>query len=485
MLEKTTLFSYLHGVLVEEIETGHIGHGESLPSAKKLCERYRVGIRTVRDVLAALREEGYIRTEERRCAVVIYREDVSRENRRAIRALLERRSSVMEMYQTLAVLTPPIFSFGARCCGERVLRQLRNSYQKASGNSPKGNWQASSAVLHQLLCHCGSPLLNELYSSMELYTKVPVFEGYPNPYLEAVRHNPAGFSTVFAVLVEGLPDQVDRCFAQMYREIGDQVGRYLRDLAADYPQVKEDPARFFRWDAEKGRVCTYTEIGRDLLEGIRTGTYADGDFLPPAAVLADRYQVSLSTIRQALEMLRQLGLVEVYNGRGTQITLERMRLSEESVSQAGNRRDTLLYLQGMQFMVLVLPRVAHLAFPHMERGVAQQVVKAAKGGGDDPLTPLIAAVIKAIPLASLRQIVEQINRLLQRGAFLLYLQGRRAQHNIRAVFHLCAEAANALQAGEEALFAQKLTDCYRLILERARQRFIEAGLPGAAEIALP
>ena len=105
--------------------------------------------------------------------------------------------------------------------------------------------------------------------------------------------------------------------------------------------------------------------------------------------MAQRYGVSLSTLRQALEMLRQLGLVEVYNGRGTQVTLGRMQLSEESICQAGNRRDALLYLQGMQFMVLVLPRVAHLAFPHMERGVAQRVVQAAKGGGESPLTPLI------------------------------------------------------------------------------------------------
>ena len=130
MNEKTTLFAYLHGALVGEIETGRIRCGESLPSAKKLCERYRVGIRTVRDVLAALREEGYIKTEERRCAVVIYREDVSRENQRAIRALLARRSSVMEMYQTLAILTPPIFSFGARCPQYRGSRRRQRGWEE-------------------------------------------------------------------------------------------------------------------------------------------------------------------------------------------------------------------------------------------------------------------------------------------------------------------------------------------------------------------
>ena len=35
--------------------------------------------------------------------------------------------------------------------------------------------------------------------------------------------------------------------------------------------------------------------------------------------------------------------------------------------------------------------------------------------------------------------------VLQRGAFLFYLQGQRAQRNIRAAFHTCVEAADALQ----------------------------------------
>lgn len=256
----------------------------------------------------------------------------------------------------------------------------------------------------------------------------------------------------------------------MYQNVGLQVGQYLQALAADYPQVGEDPASAFRWDAEKGRVYTYTEIGRDLLDGIRAGIYPGRRLSAPGRRLgAALWSLSPPPSARRWRCCASWGWWRCTTAGGTQVTLGRMQLSEESICQAGNRRDALLYLQGMQFMVLVLPRVAHLAFPHVEREVAQRVTEAAKGGGKSPLAPLIAAVIEAVPLASLRQIGGADQPGASSGApFCSTCRGRRAQRNIRAAFHTCVEAADALQAGDEAVFVQKLTDSYRLILERAR-----------------
>ncbi|MFR1480307.1 MAG: hypothetical protein ACLSB9_33855 [Hydrogeniiclostridium mannosilyticum] len=87
----------------------------------------------------------------------------------------------------------------------------------------------------------------------------------------------------------------------------------------------------------EGRVCTYTEIGRDLLDGIRMGSIPTA-FLPPATALAQRYGVS-STLR------RRWDAAPVGTGggvtTGAQVTLGRMQLSEESICQAGNRRGCL------------------------------------------------------------------------------------------------------------------------------------------------
>lgn len=75
MERKKTLHDYLYENLKEQIQTGYYKYGEALPSMNQLCETYHVGIRTVRDVLSDLREQGMIRTEERRPAVIVYRKN--------------------------------------------------------------------------------------------------------------------------------------------------------------------------------------------------------------------------------------------------------------------------------------------------------------------------------------------------------------------------------------------------------------------------
>lgn len=72
MKDKTTLFEYLYENLKEQIVSGRIKCGESLPSMNSVSEQYNIGIRTVKDVFRALSSEGYIKTEERKAAVVIY-----------------------------------------------------------------------------------------------------------------------------------------------------------------------------------------------------------------------------------------------------------------------------------------------------------------------------------------------------------------------------------------------------------------------------
>ena len=75
MEEKRTLFEYLYKNLREQIMTGYLKYGDPLPSMSQLCENYHVGIRTVKDVLAALKKEGLIHTEERRPSIVAYQPD--------------------------------------------------------------------------------------------------------------------------------------------------------------------------------------------------------------------------------------------------------------------------------------------------------------------------------------------------------------------------------------------------------------------------
>ncbi|MFD9789662.1 GntR family transcriptional regulator [Streptomyces sp. NPDC059070] len=60
----------------------------------------------------------------------------------------------------------------------------------------------------------------------------------------------------------------------------------------------------------------YERIADELRESIRAGKLAPGDQLPTEAKLSDQFGRSVPTIREALRLLRDEGLIEKQHGRG-------------------------------------------------------------------------------------------------------------------------------------------------------------------------
>lgn len=67
-------------------------------------------------------------------------------------------------------------------------------------------------------------------------------------------------------------------------------------------------------------VPRYRAIAEDLTRKIRSGHYRPGDALPPQRRLCASYNVTLMTLRQALGLLSDEGLVVQQPGRGTFVT---------------------------------------------------------------------------------------------------------------------------------------------------------------------
>ena len=65
------------------------------------------------------------------------------------------------------------------------------------------------------------------------------------------------------------------------------------------------------------RVPLYRKIADTLLAGIREGKFPVGTFLPGELELIDRFDASRHTIREALRVLEDMGLVKRQRGRGT------------------------------------------------------------------------------------------------------------------------------------------------------------------------
>ena len=64
----------------------------------------------------------------------------------------------------------------------------------------------------------------------------------------------------------------------------------------------------------------YEQVAEHIAARIEAGELAPGSKLPPERELAGQYGVAYNTMRSAMEILRDRGLVVTMHGRGTYVT---------------------------------------------------------------------------------------------------------------------------------------------------------------------
>lgn len=96
----------------------------------------------------------------------------------------------------------------------------------------------------------------------------------------------------------------------------------------------------------------YQRIADELRRQIQTGEPAPGQRMPVETDLADRFRVSLPTVRQALGVLRAEGLIESRHGIGTFVK-ESRRLQRRSRHRYGRaRQDKQLLTSQLQHRIV-------------------------------------------------------------------------------------------------------------------------------------
>lgn len=68
------------------------------------------------------------------------------------------------------------------------------------------------------------------------------------------------------------------------------------------------------------RESVVDAVAESLRSEILSGTYAPGQYLPPARELAEQYSVTRTSLKHALMRLTQAGLLETKHGVGTRVT---------------------------------------------------------------------------------------------------------------------------------------------------------------------
>lgn len=481
-MEKSSMFQYLYNGILSQIRAGRYIYGSSLPSAAELCRIYNVGIRTARDVLKALRDDGYIRTEERRRATVIHgTEDAG--NEANLRETLARRNCMSEVYDAMELLMTPLLIFCAQQCGDDELLAVDAGAKKMTRLSWIERWRLSSQLLHTILKKADNPLFNDLYSSLELYAKIPFFEGYRHPFEIAADEAEHNFRWRIESLVRRNYHEADRRLRSMYSSVRSYVESYLQLLAEDGRAVCPPEQEKFHWDAAKGKVYLYAEIVRDITHEISLGRWRDGCFLPASKELAAHYGVSLYVVRQALKMLEGRGFIVIRNGRRAQVSLASVGADIRRFSEPEQKRDIWVYLHALQLMTVLFPHAARLAADRFTEEQRLYLRESLDKNGVAVIRSFVECVFEALPSETLRTIFKEINGLLLWGEHLMYQPG--ASDRVAALARLCRQALSALDRGDNVNFAGLLNEIFIHVLLRMKKFAASAGMPEVRKIKVP
>ena len=175
MEEKRTLFDYLYRNLKEQILNGYYTCGEQLPSLNELCEIYHVGIRTAKDVIRALKEEGLIKTEERKPSYVTYCRPQCTPDTYLVQSVLKGRTSILQVYRTMELLLPAIYTFSLEVCSSDMQKLCFAQLYKDSRKDLRTRWKSASLSLYRLLDASGNLLFRDVLTHLELYARIPFF----------------------------------------------------------------------------------------------------------------------------------------------------------------------------------------------------------------------------------------------------------------------------------------------------------------------
>ena len=121
-----------------------------------------------------------------------------------------------------------------------------------------------------------------------------------------------------------------------------------------------EPVRFF----EEKRPL-YQRVAERVSNDIRQGVYEVGALLPTEADLCAQFKVSRQTVREAIRLLSELGLVSRHQGIGTRV--QRDSVVEAYVQRLGNLSDLWQYVKETHRKVLrvveVVAAEARVALP--------------------------------------------------------------------------------------------------------------------------
>lgn len=484
MKPQETKFTFVYNEIKQCILEGQIPPGNALPSSRMYCEQFHVSRYTINRVFDALRAEGLVDIQPRLAPIVVSKKD-SCNSSNTVFEILKQRESILQLYQTFALILPSLMVFSLQGCDVEIMPHYKQAMKALRLGDASGEWSSPSKLGYDILRIGGNSLFSELYSTFGLYNKLAFFaEDCPYFSKHFLRGSVSVTSVIIDTLKGGEPLTKYNQLSDMYQKLTDSIEHTLNYLSETTPKCPARTGLKFSWNPMRGQDYYYSKIVDDLNLKIGLGEYSIGMYLPYEKQLAGQYNVSLSTVRKALSELEQRGFVKTLNGKGTIVIepddtkIHRLALNSGYVEKA------LRYLHALQLMALLIRPAALEAALRFTRDELDELADRFTSPGSAYLADMLEAILKHTTLEPLYVILSETNHLLEWGHHFAYYPSKR-----RTLSHLNKQVIAAfrqLNQGNADSFADGIADCYCYILVCMKKHMTEKyKFSNASNIRIP
>ena len=339
-MEKDNLLSELiYEYYESRILFGMYRYGDQLRSVSQICASFGLARNTVQAALNKLEAAGYIKTEQRKMASIVYQgtEENFREN--AIKYFVPRREGMLDINRQGPLLFSPVWERGLRNF-ERSISE--GTYRKTNPTEILGG--DPTKLYYDVLRTFNNHLMDSLYWQFLRYLNY----FYPNKEYGMGDYMEDGLLSVEKA--NRMKAETDAYYYENFLEVLAFV-----DSISEEHHLKDVQQIPFTWMIYRKRPQVRYTLAATIIREILWEVYPVGSYLPSLPKMAEQYNVSLITVRRTLDVLHSLGVTKTYMGVGTRVCMEPIK--PDILDTREIQENMMLHKEGMELLSLTVYNV--------------------------------------------------------------------------------------------------------------------------------
>jgi DNA-binding GntR family transcriptional regulator len=356
MGENNELNDLIYEYYRSRILFGIYRYGEQLKSIPQICTLFRVARNTVQIAFSRLEKNDYIKTERGKVARVVYQgsEEQYREN--IVKYFAPRRDGILDFHLNGNLMFLPIW--------EKGMQNLKLDMQyNTGGTNTEGKAASESTILY-------ADVLNTFQNGLMfgLFWQCLRYINYFYPPRNDRKANYVVGDRLSVEKANDLKRVTDAYYEQIYLKVMD----FTESNCEKYHLEQEDQIPF-KWTIYRKRPQVRYTLASTVIREILWDVYPVGSYLPSLPKMAERYQVSLITVRRTLDVLNSLGITRTYMGVGTKVCLESTDI--DIMDRAEIRENLRLHGEAMQLLALTVSNVTHYTLESVKREGREELLQ--------------------------------------------------------------------------------------------------------------